>query len=163
MRLLSLLAALAVLPLAGCDGGGGGDNCAEFGFRSAGTLTASVDGQPLRADCYNVFAENGLTYITGYGFGDSATDLRSPIALVIGGASSGAYEINGDDPTDVSTAQISPGGEFGGSGEASRAESGEILVTSYSETQLRGTFNFVTESGVRVSVGVFDLDVAGLL
>lgn len=159
MRLLSLLVALALLPLSGCDGGGGGTDCAEFGFRSGGTLTASVDGQPLRSECYNVFAENGLTYITGYELGESEFDLRSQITLVIGGEASGTYTINGDDPTDVSTAQFA----FTSGEDASRAESGEILVTSYSETQLRGAFSFVTESGVSIAGGVFDLDVAGLL
>ena len=159
MRMLSLLLALAALLLYGCDSGGGGSAfCDDFSFRSGGTLTATVDGESVQFSCYNAFTENGLTYITGYEPGASAFELRSQATLVIGGTAAGAYAIEGDDPTDVSTAQYASGNEG-----SSRAESGAIQVSAYSETRLRGTFRFVTESGVRVSNGVFDLDVSGLL
>ena len=157
MRSLLLVLALVIVSLSGC-GGGGNDGCDEFGFRSAGVFTASVDGEAVRLDCYNAFVENGLTYITGYELGGDAFDFGSTITVVIGGTAPGAYEINGDDPDDVSTAQYS----FGNS-SASRAESGEIQLATSSTARLRGTFNFVTGSGVRVSNGAFDLDVTGLL
>ena len=170
MRAALLLAAL-LLPLSGCDSGGDADDdgggsadgaCAEFGFRAGGTITADADGQPLRAECYNAFVENGLTFLSGYEVGGSASDFLLPVTLVIDGETEGTYRINGPDPGDASAAQFSFGGAFGGEA-ASPAESGEIQVTEYSDTRLRGTFSFVTTSGVTVSDGVFDVDVSGLL
>ena len=171
MRALILLASLALLPLSGCDSGGGGTDddddgggngvCATFGFRSGGIFTADVGGEALRLDCYNAFSESGLTYLTGYQVGASATQIRSQLTLVIGGASAGSYVIGGSDPSDVSTAQYAFLTASGN--EDLRAETGQIQVTTYSETRLSGTFSFVTDSGVSISDGVFDVNISDLL
>ncbi|MGB3543634.1 hypothetical protein [Rubrivirga sp.] len=154
MRAHHLLMALALAFFSGCDSGGetdtGNASCAEFSFRSGGMITADVDGQPLRSDCYNTFVESGLTHITGYEIGASETDLRTPITIVIGGTTEGTYRIG--DGSDPSTIQISVG-----DASDERAESGVIQVTEYSAARLRGTFSFVTSSGVSVSDGTFDV------
>lgn len=159
MRLLPVLLALAVLSVSGCDSGDLSADCDSIGARS-GTISANVGGDALRVSCYTVFVVEGRTFLTGISIGESVTDLRTPITITIDGTTEGSYDLDGvgaGDDGDESFVQLALGGDA-----TSPAESGVIRVETFTPTQLRGTFEFVTLTGVDVSDGRFDVGLSGV-
>ena len=159
MRVLTFALVLVLLP--SCDSGGSdGGDCGSINVRSGGTISAQVGAESLGLSCYDVSIAAGRTFLIGYSTGETLADIRTPITIVIDGTSEGTYSLDGngsEDDTDESYIQLSLGGDA-----TSPAETGSIRVSEFTSTRLRGTFEFVTLNGVRVSGGVFDVSLSGV-
>ena len=160
MPRIGLFLVAASLFSAGCDSNSlSSEVCASIRLIGDGTFSASLSQGAMTPNCFSVSVAEGRTLFIAYEVGDAlAGDLRSPLTLTLDGTTEGTYTLDdnsGEDDTDESYAHVGATDRL----VPSFATSGVVVVDELTDTRFRGSFNFITSTGLSVSNGRFDIQL----